>query len=77
MHQLTGDFYTVGKILGHSLKDIGIQLGISSRVSVHLITEGAYHQPQAVYCFRNIDMPQQVAYDMHGFAVIFHKTSNL
>jgi len=29
MHQLTGDFYTVGKILGHSLKGIGIQLGIS------------------------------------------------
>lgn len=24
MHQLTGDFYTVGKILGHSLKGIGI-----------------------------------------------------
>ncbi|NLL76356.1 MAG: tyrosine-type recombinase/integrase [Clostridiales bacterium] len=30
MHQLTGDFYTVGKILGHSLKGIGIQLGIST-----------------------------------------------
>ncbi len=26
MHQLTGDFYTVGMILGHSLKGIGIQL---------------------------------------------------
>jgi integrase len=30
MHQLTGDFYTVGEILGHTLKGIGIQLGISS-----------------------------------------------
>ena len=30
MHQLTGDFYTVGKILGHSLKGVGIQLGIST-----------------------------------------------
>jgi hypothetical protein len=30
MHELTGDFYTVGKILGHSLKGIGIQLGIST-----------------------------------------------
>ena len=25
--------------------------GISSRVSVHLITEGVYHQPQAVFAF--------------------------
>jgi len=30
MHQLTGDFYTVGQILGHSLKGVGIQLGIST-----------------------------------------------
>lgn len=30
MHQLTGDFYTVGQILGHSLKGIGMQLGIST-----------------------------------------------
>lgn len=29
MHQLTGDFYTVGEILGHTLKGIGITLGIS------------------------------------------------
>ena len=28
MHQLTGDFYTVGEILGHSLKGIGNQLGV-------------------------------------------------
>lgn len=35
MHQLTGDFYTVGQILGHSLKGVGMQLGISqSLVSV-------------------------------------------
>lgn len=27
MHQLTGDFYTIGEILGHSLKGIGNQLG--------------------------------------------------
>lgn len=32
MHQLTGDFYTIGKILGHSLKGIGIQLGISTNM---------------------------------------------
>ena len=29
MHQLTGDFYTVGEILGHTLKGIGMSLGIS------------------------------------------------
>ena len=32
MHELTGDFYTVGQILGHSLKGIGIQLGISNNM---------------------------------------------
>lgn len=32
MHQLTGDFYTVGEILGHTLKDIGISLGISTNL---------------------------------------------
>ena len=32
MHQLTGDFYTVGMILGHSLKGIGIQLGLSNNL---------------------------------------------
>ena len=32
MHQLTGDFFTVGMILGHSLKGAGIHLGISSKL---------------------------------------------
>ena len=32
MHQLTGDFYTVGQILGHSLKGIGIQLQLSNNL---------------------------------------------
>ena len=32
MHELTGDFYTVGMILGHSLKDIGLQLNISTNM---------------------------------------------
>ena len=32
MHQLTGDFYTVGMILGHSLKGIGMSLGISTNM---------------------------------------------
>ena len=30
MHQLTGDFYSVANILGHTLKGVGIQLGIST-----------------------------------------------
>ena len=32
MHQLTGDFYTVGEILGHTLKGIGMPLGISTNL---------------------------------------------
>lgn len=30
MHMLTGNFYTVGEILGHTLKGIGVSLGIST-----------------------------------------------
>jgi integrase len=32
MHQITGDFYTVGEILGHTLKGIGMSLGISTNL---------------------------------------------
>ena len=32
MHQLTGDFYTVGEVLGHTLKGIGMTLGISTNL---------------------------------------------
>jgi len=32
MHELTGDFYTVGMILGHSLKGVAIQLNISTNM---------------------------------------------
>ena len=34
MHQLTGDFYTVGEILGHTLNGIGMSLGISTNLEV-------------------------------------------
>ena len=34
--------------------------GISSRASVYLITEGVYHQPKAVFCFRNDDIQHSV-----------------
>jgi len=30
--KLTGDFYTVGMILGHSLKGVGLQLNISTNM---------------------------------------------
>ena len=29
MHQLTGDFYTVGEVLGHTLAGIGVSFGLS------------------------------------------------
>ena len=32
MHELTGDFFTVGQILGHSLKGIGNQLNIATNL---------------------------------------------
>jgi len=32
IHQLTGDFYTVGEILGHTLKGIGMSLDISTNL---------------------------------------------
>ena len=32
MHQLTGDFYKVGEILGHTLKGIGMSLGIATNL---------------------------------------------
>ena len=56
IHQLTGDFYTVGQILGHSLKGVGIQLQLSTnlesvtaqyvdvRLERKLIVLDAYHQ---------------------------------
>ena len=32
MHELTGDFYTVGEILGHTLKGIGMTLGLGANL---------------------------------------------
>jgi integrase len=32
MHELTGDFYTVSQILGHTLKGVGMSLGISGNL---------------------------------------------
>ena len=32
MHQLTGDFYKVGEILEHTLKGIGMSLGIATNL---------------------------------------------
>lgn len=56
MHELTGDFFTVSQILGHSLKGTGIQLNLSSnldsvttqyvdvRLERKLVVLDAYHQ---------------------------------
>jgi integrase len=56
MHQLTGDFYTVGELLGHTLKGIGMSLGISNsldavtsdyvnvRIERKLAVLNVYHQ---------------------------------
>jgi integrase len=38
MHQLTGDFFTVGEILGHTLKGIGMSLGISTNLDAATAT---------------------------------------
>ena len=53
------------------------RLGISSRFSVYIIAVGVYHQPKAVFpaawwdtLLRNDDIPQQVADDIQGFALI-------
>lgn len=32
MHELTGDFFIVGEILGHSMKGIGIQLDLGGNL---------------------------------------------
>jgi integrase len=32
LHGLTGDFYTVGEILGHTLKGLGLTLGITGNL---------------------------------------------
>jgi integrase len=52
LHGLTGDFYTVGEILGHTLKGLGLSLGISGNlesvtaqyIDVRLGILNVYHQ---------------------------------
>ena len=46
MHELTGDFYTVGQILGHSLKGIGIQLNMSNNLEAVTVGTRNPLQPQ-------------------------------
>ena len=62
MHQLTGDFYTVGEILGHTLKGIGMSLGISTNleavtaqyVDVRLERKNLFWKPTIKPCTRKI-----------------------
>ena len=47
MYNLAGDFYTVGQILGHTLKGIGSQLNISdelSSITSHYVTVRVDHK---------------------------------
>ena len=69
MHQLTGDFYTVGEVLGHTLAGIGASLGLSMNfeavtaryVDVRLERKkevlDAYHA--AVHPAPRLDRPKQ------------------
>jgi integrase len=73
MHELTGDFYTVGQVLGHSLKGIGISLGISTnmadvtaryvdvRNSRKLVVLDAYHN--ALHPKRDLDIQREKSID--------------
>ena len=56
MHQLTGDFFTVGMTLGHSLKGTGIQLGISSKpdaVTAQYVDVRLEHKKEVLDIYHN------------------------
>ena len=64
MHQLTGDFYTVGMILGHSLKGTGIQLGISTKldaVTAQYVDVRLERKKEVLDAYHNILHPKQKA----------------
>jgi len=49
--------------------------GISSRFSVYLITEGVYHQPQAVLCFCNDDIQGFRLGDIQNYVFMIYTPS--
>jgi integrase len=64
MHQLTGDFFTVGMILGHSLKGAGIQLGLSTRldaVTAQYVDVRLERKKEVLDAYHNVLYPKQKA----------------
>ncbi|AFV01208.1 MULTISPECIES: tyrosine-type recombinase/integrase [unclassified Dehalobacter] len=64
MHQLTGDFYTVGEILGHTLKGIGISLGISTNleaVTAQYVNVRLDRKKTVLDAYHNALHPQEIA----------------
>jgi integrase len=62
MHQLTGDFYTVGMILGHSLKGVGIQLGMSTKldaVTAQYVDVRMERKKEVLDAYHNVLHPKQ------------------
>ena len=61
MHQLTGDFYTVGEILGHTLKGIGMSLGISTNLEAVTAqyVDVRLERKLAKFCFKKWCRPKR------------------
>ena len=62
MHQLTGDFFTVGMILGNSLKGAGIQLGLSTKldsVTAQYVNVRLERKKEVLDTYHNVLHPQK------------------
>ena len=69
MHQHTGDFYTVGEILGHTLKGIGISLGISTNleaVTAKYVDVRLDRKKIVLYVYHNSIHPKEIAKQIPG-----------
>ena len=63
MHQLTGDFYTVSKILGHSLKGVGNMLGISGNldsVTAQYVEVRLERMKEVLTVYHNAVLPEAI-----------------
>ena len=68
MHHLTGDFYTVGEVLGHTLAGIGASLGLSMNFEAvtaryvdavsytHLLCKTNFHKNHDILICQNLLM---------------------
>jgi integrase len=69
MHQLTGDFFTVGMILGHSLKGAGIQLGLSTKldaVTAQYVDVRLERKKEVLGAYHNVLHPKQKTEEKSG-----------